>query len=368
VTAATHAAPRREAPFFDIEMLPAGHGDALWIEYGDANVCHRVLVDCGTQQTGPDLLRRIEQLPDNARRLELFVMSHIDADHIGGALRFLGAVQQGLRIDDTWFNGWRHVSGSLGARQGEMFSTAIQDLELRWNDWREGQAIVIDSDPLPVCQLPGGMKLTLLSPQPAELKKLAPVWTRELKRYGLEPGSRVDYSRFLRGTPSTSTDVESLAAEPFSGDAGAPNGSSIALLAEYGNAAALLGADAYAPVLAASIKRLLQNSGQARLKLDAFKVAHHGSRNNLSNDLLDLVACPRYLLSTNGDHFYHPDRQAVARIIEHGGERPSLYFNYRTRYNEVWGGAQLQEQYAYTAHFPADAGSGSVVSLLAPRL
>jgi hypothetical protein len=97
-------------------------------------------------------------------------------------------------------------------------------------------------------------------------------------------------------------------------------------------------------------------------------VPHHGSQNNLSNDLLDLVACPRYLLSTNGDHFYHPDRQAVARIIKHGGERPSLYFNYRTHYNEVWGEAGLQEQYAYTAHFPADAAGGSVVSLLAPRL
>jgi len=362
------AVSRHEGPFFDIEMFPAGHGDALWIEYGDANVCHRVLVDCGTQQTAPGLLRRVEQLPSNARRLELFVMTHIDADHIGGALRFLQAVKEGLRIDDTWFNGWRHISGSLGARQGEVFSSALQDLELRWNDWRGGDAIVVGAKELPVCQLPGGMKLTLLSPQPAELRKLAPVWTRELKRFGLEPGSRIDYSRFLRGTPSTSTDVDSLADEAFSGDAAAPNGSSIALLAEYGNAAVLLGADAYAPVLATSIKQLLQARGGERLKLDAFKVPHHGSQNNLSNDLLDLVACPRYLLSTNGDHFYHPDRQAVARIIKHGGERPSLYFNYRTHYNEVWGEAVLQEQYAYTAHFPADAAGGSVVSLLAPRL
>jgi hypothetical protein len=215
--------------------------------------------------------------------------------------------------------------------------------------------------------LPGGMKLTLLSPQPAQLRKLAPVWSREVKRYGLEPGARVDYGRFLRGTPSTSTDVDSLADVPFGGDAGVPNGTSIALLAEYGGAAALLGADAYAPVLVGTLTRLLQQRGQERLKLDAFKVAHHGSQNNLSVELLELIDCRQYLLSSNGDHFCHPDRQAIARIIKYGGDRPSLEFNYKTRYNDVWAAPDLQEKHSYTAHFPAAETAGRVVSLLAPR-
>lgn len=362
------AAPiRHSGTFFDIEMLPAGNGDALWIEYGDASACHRVLVDCGTQQTVTPLMKRVEQVPTNERRLELFVMSHIDSDHIGGALPFFRAVKQGLRFDDVWFNGWRHLSGQLGARQGEMFSTALQDFKLPWNAWRDGGAVVIDGDELPTCTLPGGMKLTLLSPQPAELKKLAPVWMREMKRYGLEPGSRVDYSRFLKGTPSTSTDVDALADTPFSGDSAAPNGTSIALLAEYGGAAAIFGADAYSPVLSASIKRLLRQRHVERLKLAAFKVAHHGSQNNLDVELLKLIDCPLYLLSSNGDHFCHPDRQAIARIIKYGGNRPSLYFNYRSKYNEVWSKPDLQQKYAYSGHFPADDAPGLHVSLLAPR-
>jgi hypothetical protein len=188
-----------------------------------------------------------------------------------------------------------------------------------------------------------------------------------MKRYGLEPGSRVDYGRFLKGTPSTSTDVDVLADAPFKGDAGVPNGTSIALLAEYGGAAALLAADAYAPVLSASIKRLLEQRGKQRLKLDALKVAHHGSRNNLSVELLALVDCPQYLLSSNGDYFCHPDREAIARIVKYGGERPSLHFNYRSRYNEVWERQDLQERYSYTAHFPVDDMTGIVVPLIAPR-
>jgi len=354
----------RDGPFFDIEMLPAGHGDALWIEYGEGSACHRVLVDCGTQQTAPALMQRVARMPDNERLLELFVMSHIDSDHIGGALPFLRAAKEGLRFGDLWFNGWRHLAGELGASQGEMFSTAIGDLGLPWNAWCSGKAVVVRDGPLPVQVLPGGMKLTLLSPQPGELKRLAPVWTREMKRYGLEPGSRVDYSRFLKGTPSTSTDVDELANVKFSGDTGAPNGTSIALLAEFGGATALLGADAYAPVLAASIKRLLADRKLQRLPVDVFKVAHHGSQNNTSVELLGLIDCHHYLLSSNGDHFCHPDRETIGRILKYGGAAPSLHFNYRTRYNEVWDRPDLREKYAYTAIFPAPETSGLGVSLL----
>jgi beta-lactamase superfamily II metal-dependent hydrolase len=364
----TVARPRRAGAFFDIEMLPAGHGDALWVEYGNGAATHRWLVDCGTQQTARFLAKRVDEVPPNERMLELFVMTHIDADHIGGALPFFGAVRQGLRFADVWFNGWRHLSGVLGARQGEMFSSAIQDLELPWNVWRDGGAIFVDGDALPAQTLPGGMRLTLLSPAAAQLRKLAPVWERELKRFGLVPGGHVDYSRFLRGAPSTSTDVDALADESFADDTAPPNGSSIAFLAEFEGAAVLFGADAHAKVLVDSIRRLLRARGEDRLKLAAFKLAHHGSQNNVSAELLQLLDCPRFLLSSNGDHFFHPDRQAVARVIKYGrGEtdtRPALHFNYRSRYNEVWDRDDLKERYAYSARYPAPGEAGLRVPVL----
>jgi hypothetical protein len=208
------------------------------------------------------------------------------------------------------------------------------------------------------------MQLTLLSPTPVQLKKLAPMWTRELKRYGLEPGSRVDYSKFLKGKPSTSTDVDQLADTPFSGDAATPNGSSIALLAEFGGAAVLFGADAHAPVLVESIRTLLQQRGAKRLQLDAFKVPHHASQNNLNKDLLDLIDCKRYFVSTNGAHFSHPDRQAIGRIIKYGGDRPTLYFNYKSKYNDVWARPDLQEKHQYSAIYPEGDAVGAAVPLL----
>ena len=117
-------------------------------------------------------------------------------------------------------------------------------------------------------------------------------------------------------------------------------------------------------MLAASIRTLLRQRKADRLKLDALKVSHHASQNNLSTELLQLLDCPRYLVSTNGDHFSHPDREAIGRIIKYGGDRPTLHFNYRSKFNEVWARAELQEQYPYMTSYPEGDKSGASVALL----
>jgi beta-lactamase superfamily II metal-dependent hydrolase len=364
---------RTRAAFFTIEALPAGHGDCLWIEYGEGSKTNRVLIDCGTQATSTILLDRLMALPEGERFLELFVLSHIDSDHIGGAPAIFKAAKRGLRFGDVWFNGWRHVSGQLGARQGEMFSTAILDFKLPWNAWRQGGTIEVDAGALPRHVLPGGMQLTLLSPTRVQLAKLEPVWVRELKAYGLVPGSRVDYGRLLRGTPTTVadakalTDIDGLADAAFGADTGAPNGTSIVLLAEYAGKSALLAADAHAPVVLASIQRLLRERGASRLKVDLFKVSHHGSQNNVSAELIRALDCAQYLISTNGDHFYHPDRQAIARILKYGGDRKTLYFNYKNRTNQVWGDralASVRKKYQCSMVYPHSDRPGKKVSLV----
>jgi hypothetical protein len=310
------------------------------------------------------LKQRADRLKPADRELELFVMTHIDADHIAGAIPFLKDLAPQLHFHDIWFNGWKHLTTSrLGPLQGEIFSTLIQDGNLPWNTWCDNGPIAVGTGDLPVCMLPGGMRLTLLSPTPAKLDKLRPVWAKELERHGLTPGFPRDFRQFLGGTQSTSTDIDALADTPFDGDSGLPNGSSIAVLAEYSGKAALLTGDAHAPVLCDSIRKLLRQRGAARLKLDAFKVSHHASQNNLSTDLLRLIECRNYLVSTNGARFHHPDREAVARVVKYGGERPVIHFNYRSGDNSVWARQDLQEKYGYDAVYPDEGSAGLVISL-----
>ena len=72
-----------------IEMLPARHGDCLWIEYaeGVSDRTRRILVDGGPGFAYGALRARIEQLPLAEREFELVVVTHIDADHIEGIIR-----------------------------------------------------------------------------------------------------------------------------------------------------------------------------------------------------------------------------------------------------------------------------------------
>lgn len=343
-----------------IEMLPAGHGDCLWIEYGDGPKTQRVLVDCGSGHTYKKGLRpRIEAQDKAQRTFELFIMSHIDEDHIGGGLAlFKEAKTLGVDFGDVWFNGWRHLKqyGNLNARQGEIFSELADQGGYRWNGWRDNKAIVLPEDGslLPPYKLPGGLVLTLLSPTVDKLRALAPKWEKEIKALGKKPGEGGFLAGRARGPGST--DVAALADAKFDSDTAENNGSSIAVLAEYEGKSVLLGADAHAPVMVNALRRLLAARKKDKLAVDAFKLPHHGSRNNLNNDLMALLDCRKYLVSTNGSTFYHPDGEAIARVIRHGGERPQVLFNYDSAYSAVWKPAELQKKYNYEAVYPVEAG------------
>jgi hypothetical protein len=124
----------------------------------------------------------------------------------------------------------------------------------------------------------------------------------------------------------------------------------------------LLGADAHATVLAPAIDRLLADRGEERLALDAFKVSHHGSKANVSCDLLAKLRCSRFLFSTNGDRTHHPNQEAVARVVVKA-ERPStLYFNYESDENGVWDNDPLRARWEYETVYPED-GSGLQVDI-----
>jgi len=115
-------------------------------------------------------------------------------------------------------------------------------------------------------------------------------------------------------------------------------------------------------VVVESLKRLLAARHENRLKVGAVKVAHHGSRHNLNKELLQLVRCKRYLISTNGDKFEHPDVDSIARIVKYGGPDAEIYFNYAHTKKE-YGNAQDMKARGYKAIYPASAAGGITLDL-----
>lgn len=362
---------------FRVTMLPAQQGDALWIEYGPEASPFRVLIDAGTPPTETIVRKRILDLPEDERHLELMIVTHIDTDHIGGVLKLLTDPPAGFDVGDFWFNDRRHLQQApdshLGAIDGEILGQQLDELQWKWNEgFGNGLVMVGDGGDLPVVELEGGMKLTLLSPGSVETAALKTAWLKELDDNELDPESP-DYPEELAekmhrkgvALPSTLGDedtesVEELASHQFTEDDSAANGSSIAVLAEHDGRSCLLTGDAVPSALIRSIRRLLASRHETTLHVDAVKLPHHGSQNNLSTELLDCVVSPRWLFSTNGMQHHHPDAPAVARVLRaNEGRQPALGFSYPKGVNpnaDRWDASQLKDDFGYTTEFAPDAG------------
>jgi beta-lactamase superfamily II metal-dependent hydrolase len=146
----------------------------------------------------------------------------------------------------------------------------------------------------------------------------------------------------------TAPGLDKLLKSQFLKDQAKPNGSSIAVLAEYQGRSVMLLADAHPDTVAESVKKLCQERGVSKLAVGAVKVSHHGSKGNTSVALIDLIDSPRWLISTNGDRFKHPHKPCMARIVKHG--RPKeVWFNYSSKYTKPWLAKEAQKAHGYKA-------------------
>ncbi|HYR10663.1 MAG TPA: hypothetical protein VEQ60_22995, partial [Longimicrobium sp.] len=280
---------------------------------------------------------------------------------------------EGLCFGDVWFNGWRHLPSEdpeepevLSVRQAEVLTKLLIARELPWNRAFGGKAVrVEDEGPLPRWTLPGGMRLTLLSPTVQRLRRLRRRWEKEIQAEKVRdqpghPDERTDRLEVLGPLP----DLERLARSPFKPDDSVPNGSSIAFAAEFRGKRCLFAGDAFAPDIQAAVERLAAEEGETQLELDALKLAHHGGQKNTSAELVSALACARYLFSSDGSVYDHPHHESVARVVVHGRRRgpPRLFFNYRSDQNQVWGNQGLFRG-RYEPLLPDEDQAGMVVDL-----
>lgn len=348
-------------------MLAAGHGDALIVSYGQ-NPVRRILVDGGPwfaydKEWG--IRRRLMELAGRGETgFELLIITHIDTDHIDGIIKlFQDPELAGIKFNDAWFNGWKHIqqraTGVLGALHGEMLGALLEDKGVPWNAHNRlggGPVMVPGEGPLPTFELAGGAVLTLLSPGPGELDELRKEWPKSLERSGFTgPRDRDVVLEELATRARYGPPRGVLGEEPDSAPA---NGSSIAVIIEHENDRALLTGDAHAPVLERALTRYGAEHG-GPLRVRDFKVPHHGSFSNLSKNLIKLVRPRRYLISSSSQFYGHPDDMAIKLILKHHeGPPPELVFNYRTPKTIPWYDSQDPDSYTATFATPATWSPG----------
>ena len=74
--------------------------------------------------------------------------------------------------------------------------------------------------------------------------------------------------------------------------------------------------------LETTIGQLLAQRGEPKLRVDLFKLSHHGSRQNMTDELLELIDPGAILVCTDGSKFHHPDEDALEKIRSHYPDMP----------------------------------------------
>lgn len=351
----------------EINALPARQGDALWIRWGDPEAPHQMFIDMGTEPIGKRIRERFEKLEPSQRSFDLLVVTHIDADHIGGVLTATAEAGdlEGLKFNEIWFNGFDHLNGGSVVTAQEVEAQGGEQ-GARLSRWLRSQSWNKSFDYGPVRRnldgsfrsvgLYDGLELTVLGPTQERLRKLTRKWAEEVEiaiqkgRIDLDvlsPGME-SFGRWL-GPPNleSEADLTTLANKDSPQDRAAANGTSIVLLLKYRGRSILLAGDAFSDDLVSAIEGV---SPGTRLHLDLFKLPHHGSRSNVQRELVRAVDCKAWLVSTDGTTFNHPDPEAIARVIKYSNS-PLLLFNQSSNCNECWGNKDWQDLFGYRAEY-----------------
>jgi beta-lactamase superfamily II metal-dependent hydrolase len=297
-----------------LTALPAACGDCLVVEYESGSAVHRMLIDGGLGSKydaglGPHLTASAGE----PAQFDIVIVTHVDRDHIDGVIRALR--EQHLHSADIWFNGRDEIdalvnAGTRGVRQGDELSALIP--ADRRNRVVDGRAIHVPPTGPVRFELPGGAVCTLLSPSGERLEKLLGKWPDPV-RVVADPTE--DLLNAL-------DDPLTRGVGEFGEDSSVANGSSIAFLLEVGGASLLLTGDAFASDLETTIGQLIAQRGVSKLHVDLFKLSHHGSRQNMTDGLLDLIDPGAILVCTDGSKFRHPDEDALAKIRSHYPDVP----------------------------------------------
>jgi hypothetical protein len=342
-------------------MYPATDGDCLLVRWGDQEASCHIIVDLGRGATW----KAVKPIFGALKNIELFTISHIDSDHVAGAVSMVREAKAPFNPIRVWFNArQQHERAELRSKiepfspaEGEKLSRGIQKFKWSRNGMFESKVVSTDSSEAEGwIDIANGLRLLLLSPDDSGLAALLATWDQELKKAGLRPfdpdvDEFDDNDKFepLAGSP----DVVSLAKTAFTPDPSPSNRSSIAFVVEWNSKRLMLTGDSHSEVLEKRLKPFADAEG-GRFKVDLVKVAHHGSHGNTSADFFKMIDCQRFAFSTDGSRRHgHPHPETIARILVNDPDRmKTLYFNYDGPHSKAWKNQLLSNKWKYETVFP----------------
>ncbi|GAB2793351.1 hypothetical protein GCM10027275_42840 [Rhabdobacter roseus] len=306
--------------FYQVEC-----GDAASISYeGDDGNVHYLFLDAGYERTYRDILAdEVKTIGAAGGQIDIWVISHIHDDHIGGIIAYLKAIEKGEAEDivSKWWYNHPHVQvKNAGLRKcinaiSEAKSFAKGE-QLTSYLVRTGHLPQMDMVQLHTTTGPAGLKVTVLSPTARALQQLR----EKYRNTSLRALDYHELTAISEPTASKASDyhqkVDSFVLDAFTEDTSIENGSSIAVLIEQEKKKVLWLADALPSTIMDAL-RDLGYSADHPLEVDLVKVSHHGSCGNNSSALYSLIRCNTYVFCASGDNKHQlPTKECLVRILK----------------------------------------------------
>lgn len=315
----------------NIRIIKALYGDAFVLHCHKGEEYGTIVVDGGPNKDS----RKIVEEFDKLGGIDLMVLSHYDLDHIGGILAYISKHKNDkpFPVKEIWCNCAYDVPIVSSPDISYSHAKKLADLLTEINECLKdgGFPEVIWQE-----QLMAGQKIErpfadffILSPE------------QNVKTLNDEQYSRsvanisINHKRQKDALQKSLQELATCPKEPPSSSniSELVNWSSIAFYLTCDNLKAVMLGDSYPSTVIKSLKGF-EFDEENKLKVDYVKVSHHGSRNNISNEMLDMIDCNQFVFSTNGGlgQACHPDRESIGNILYHKGrdwdKEIRLYFNY----------------------------------------
>ena len=315
-----------------LRIVQAKYGDCLIVEYGDKKNRKYMLIDGGPGGVYSGSLRNeLVKIKESGGQIDLMVLSHIDGDHIVGLIDLLEELKQNaaddeeevIKIKELWINSFSQTisrGNNLTKALQNMFKSvnnvaatmpsshlAIQSV-LQGDTLRRNATIlnipinqlskneIISCETISECIPVENLKLTIIGPNKENLDKLQKEWTEWIRK---------NESKVM------TSDIELLKQL----DKSVPNLSSIMFLMECEGKTILFTGDGRGDFIIEGLKKAKVLDSNGKIHVDVFKVPHHGSVRNATEDFFDVVTADTYIISADGRHD-NPDFETLAWIVE----------------------------------------------------
>lgn len=299
-----------------VKYIPMQYYDAIIIRFtGEDGGVHNIFVDGGDKKSRTicytdKLKKELETLFGMGESIDLWVITHVDDDHIGGLYNFINDTKffeaHHERINEVWMN-----YGGKGDYEVQRAGTISYHGGKELRDLLKEKHISVKHDILAghVSTL-SDATITVVAPDKNAMKRYIEWWNNiEFKDAvqtadGFIKGREWDYDRKFKDF--------NLA--QYEEDKDVKNNSSIAFVLSYHGYNLLFSADSCSSLLSDGLKNTnMLKDGD--FKFDLMHIPHHGSCRNSSFVFLKDIICPKYVISGNGANRYHlPDKETIARL------------------------------------------------------